>query len=80
MRVVEQMLRCGTLLYGRVDLVRDGGQLYLMELELTEPLLHLEYDGSGERLAEAIVARCWPRDEHHPERERVSSQRWRHRC
>lgn len=57
MRVVEQMLGCGTLLYGRVDLVRDGGQLYVMELELTEPVLHLEYGGAGERLTEEIVTR-----------------------
>ncbi len=63
------MLGCGPLLFGRVDLVQDGGQLYLMELELTEPLLHLEHDGAGERMAEVIVARCWPRDEHHPVRE-----------
>lgn len=57
MQVVERMLGCGALLYGRVDLVRDDGQLYLMELELTEPLLHLEYSGAGERLTEAIVTR-----------------------
>lgn len=57
MQVVEQMLGYGALLYGRVDLVRDGGQLYLMELELTEPLLHLEYGGAGEHLTEAIVTR-----------------------
>ena len=75
MRVVEQMLGCGPLLYGRVDLVRDGGQLYLMELELTEPVLHLEYSGAGERLAEAIVTRSWSRKEHHPARERGASRR-----
>ena len=75
MQVVEQLLEGGPLLYGRVDLVRDGGWLYLMELELTEPMLHLEYSGAGERLAEAIMAHSWSRDEHHSERERAVSCR-----
>lgn len=45
MRTAERMLGLGPLLFGRVDLVRDTtGELRLMELELTEPLLHLEYN------------------------------------
>jgi hypothetical protein len=75
MHVVEQLLGGGTLLYGRVDLVRDGDQLYLMELELTEPVLHLEYSGAGERLTEAIVTHSWPQDAHKMEQERVASSR-----
>jgi hypothetical protein len=62
--VAEQVLAAvpgGTadLLYARVDLVPgpDGAPV-LMELELTEPSLFLDYsDGAAERLADAIVAR-----------------------
>jgi glutathione synthase/RimK-type ligase-like ATP-grasp enzyme len=46
------------LVYARVDVVRDeNGQLVLMELELTEPLLFLGYDeGAPARFADAVVA------------------------
>jgi len=75
MQVVEQLLGYGPLLYGRVDLVRENEQLYLMELELTEPMLHLEYSGAGERLAEAIVVHSWLRNAHQTEQERVTAHR-----
>jgi hypothetical protein len=74
MHVVERVLGCGTLLYGRVDLVRDEGRLYLMELELTEPVLHLEYADALQHLVEAIIARSWWL-EHFPGRETTSSPR-----
>ena len=46
-----------TLLYGRVDLVRSGTQLRVMELELIEPALYLRMDpGAPDRFADAINA------------------------
>ncbi len=46
------------LLYARIDMVRDAdGELMLMEAELTEPSLFLEYvDGAADRLAAAVAA------------------------
>jgi hypothetical protein len=46
------------LLYARVDLIPDTeGNPLLIELELTEPSLFLEYgDGAAERFAAAIAA------------------------
>ena len=46
------------LLYARVDLVRDcAGTPLLMELELVEPDLYLEYDsGAPDRFASAVAA------------------------
>ena len=41
----------------RVDVVREGGEWLVMELELTEPLLFLGYAGGApERFAAAVVA------------------------
>jgi hypothetical protein len=47
------------LLYARVDLVRDdAGELRLLELELIEPSLFLQYAlGSATRLADAVLGR-----------------------
>ena len=43
--------------YGRVDMVRDGGRLAVMELELIEPELWLRYHPpAAERFAECVVA------------------------
>lgn len=49
----------GTLLYARVDLLRDAHQApRLLELELTEPSLFLSHaPGSAERFAAALLAR-----------------------
>ncbi len=45
----------GDLLYARVDLVQEDGQAKLIELELIEPALYLQYgDGALERFADAI--------------------------
>jgi glutathione synthase/RimK-type ligase-like ATP-grasp enzyme len=45
-------------LYVRVDGVRRGGELVVMELELIEPSLYLAYaPGAARRLAEAVKAR-----------------------
>ena len=51
--------RFGVPLYARVDALRDtAGQPVLLELELVEPSLFLQYErGSAERLAAAIVER-----------------------
>ena len=48
------------VLYARIDLVRgDGGELYLMELELVEPSLFLRFAPEAvERFADAIAARA----------------------
>ena len=48
------------LLYARVDLIRDeGGSPRLLELELTEPSVFLNYaDGVAERFARAILQRA----------------------
>jgi glutathione synthase/RimK-type ligase-like ATP-grasp enzyme len=57
-RVMAQ-LPFDTLLYGRVDLIRDeAGRPCVLELELTEPSLYLMYEpGSAQRLADASLAR-----------------------
>ena len=57
-RVMAQ-LHFETLLYGRVDLIRDeAGRPCILELELTEPSLYLPHEpGSAERFAEAALAR-----------------------
>lgn len=48
-----------TQLYARIDMLRDGDQLLLMEAELIEPYLYPEQGpGLGERLAHAIAKRC----------------------
>ena len=48
----------GPLLYARVDLVRDAGQWWLMELELLDPELFLAFEpAAAERLARALVER-----------------------
>jgi O-ureido-D-serine cyclo-ligase len=49
----------GTLLYARVDLIRDGhGAPRLLELELCEPSLYLAHGpGSAQRLVTATLAR-----------------------
>ncbi|MGH7592018.1 MAG: ATP-grasp domain-containing protein, partial [Gemmatimonadales bacterium] len=45
------------LLYARVDGLDVGGQLQLMELEVLEPDLFLQYsDGAAERFADAVLA------------------------
>jgi len=51
--------RFGRPLYARVDVLRDGdGQPSVLELELVEPSLFLDYaPGSAQALARAIVAR-----------------------
>jgi hypothetical protein len=48
-----------TLLYGRVDLIRDeAGEPCVLELELTEPSLYLAFEpGSAQRFAAAALAR-----------------------
>ncbi len=53
----------GTLLYARVDLIRDAqGSPRLLELEITEPSLFLAHaPGSGSRLATAALAGLPPR-------------------
>jgi hypothetical protein len=55
--LVEQ--RFGRPLYARVDVLRDGaGEPSVLELELIEPSLFLDYaPGSAQALARAIVAR-----------------------
>ena len=57
-RVMAQ-LHFETLLYGRVDLIRDeAGRPCVLELELTEPSLYLTYEpGSAQRFAAAALAR-----------------------
>jgi O-ureido-D-serine cyclo-ligase len=61
LRLGEQTLRAipfGTLLYARVDLIRDSRDApCVLELELTEPSVFLLHDaGSAERFARAILA------------------------
>lgn len=46
----------GQLLYARVDVIRDGGELRIMELELVEPSLFLkQHPPALERFANAIL-------------------------
>lgn len=48
----------GPTLYARVDGVRRGGELCVVEVELIEPFLYLAHaPGSLERLADAVTAR-----------------------
>lgn len=58
--VVEQ--KVGTsLLFGRVDVVMDAqNQPVVMECEVTEPMLHLEYANAATILADAVMARVAP--------------------
>lgn len=57
----DELLRTvgGQLLYARVDLVEgDDGRPWLMELELVEPCLYLDWDeGAADKLVDAIAAR-----------------------
>ncbi len=51
----------GDLLYARVDAVRDGDRLLLVELEVLEPSLFLKHDpGAARRLAAEIAKRVAP--------------------
>jgi glutathione synthase/RimK-type ligase-like ATP-grasp enzyme len=55
----DALLRCGSLTYARIDMVRDeAGQFRLMELELIEPSLFLMHapDG-GAMLTKAVAER-----------------------
>jgi hypothetical protein len=56
-RVLDAVPERDAVLYARVDMVRMAdGSLCLMELELTEPYLFLEYgEGSAGRLANAVA-------------------------
>jgi glutathione synthase/RimK-type ligase-like ATP-grasp enzyme len=61
--LAEEALRCvpggpSGLLFGRVDLVAGpGGTPVVLEVEVTEPALFLDFSAGGvERLAEAVVA------------------------
>jgi O-ureido-D-serine cyclo-ligase len=50
------------LLYGRVDIVRDGqGYPRIMEVELMEPMLHLELGNALGLLTQAIIEACCAR-------------------
>jgi O-ureido-D-serine cyclo-ligase len=65
LRVGEQTLKAipfGTLLYARVDLIRDAHDApSVLELELTEPSVFLLHDqGSAARFAAAILAWAHP--------------------
>jgi glutathione synthase/RimK-type ligase-like ATP-grasp enzyme len=54
----DQLLGCGPLTYARIDMVRDGEGIFrLMELELIEPSLFLQFAGDeGAMFAEAVRA------------------------
>jgi glutathione synthase/RimK-type ligase-like ATP-grasp enzyme len=56
---VVAALPFGTLLYARVDLVREAsGRPCVLELEVTEPSMYLNHaPGSATRLAQALLAR-----------------------
>ncbi|BEP15947.1 hypothetical protein acdb102_42580 [Acidothermaceae bacterium B102] len=57
LRVLDAEPGARNLLYARVDLVRDGDVLRLMELELIEPSLFLiEYVGAVDAFADAVAA------------------------
>jgi hypothetical protein len=59
MQTVQRLLRLH-LLYGRVDIVRDAqGRPLVMEIELTEPMLHLEHNGALDRLTQGIIEACY---------------------
>jgi hypothetical protein len=54
-----QVLLGQPLLYGRVDIVRGGqGEPRIMEVELVEPMLHLELGNALGRLAQALIDAC----------------------
>jgi hypothetical protein len=59
MRHVEQVLHLQKpLLFGRIDLVRDEqGDYRIMEVEVLEPMLHLEYGTALRELTRAITHR-----------------------
>ncbi|ANJ27471.1 ATP-grasp domain-containing protein [Agromyces aureus] len=49
------------LLYARIDVVRFGGRLAVLELELVEPMLYLDRAaGSAGRLADAVISTVRP--------------------
>jgi glutathione synthase/RimK-type ligase-like ATP-grasp enzyme len=58
-QTVQRLFRIPTLLYGRVDLIREqiavGGSYRLMEVEIIEPMLHLEYANALSRFTDALV-------------------------
>lgn len=55
-QAAEQILGTGTLLYARIDMLRDpDGHFRLMELELIEPSLFLEHAADGGALFAAAV-------------------------
>ncbi|HLG75798.1 MAG TPA: hypothetical protein VKX46_05250 [Ktedonobacteraceae bacterium] len=58
LEAAQQVLGIDTLVFARVDLVRDGGQWMCMELEINEPALHLEANEyrACSQLADAIIA------------------------
>ena len=58
MHVVQHLFpRTYPLLYGRVDIVRDGDRYRVMDVALIEPVLHLEYGHALARLTGAIARR-----------------------
>ena len=60
-QAAEQILGTGTLLYARVDMLRDtDGQFRLMELELIEPSLFLEHAADGGALFVSAVNAALP--------------------
>jgi O-ureido-D-serine cyclo-ligase len=57
-RALAAVPKSEQLTYARIDLVPDGDRPVVLEVELTEPSLFLEYSGGGvDRLAEAILRR-----------------------
>jgi glutathione synthase/RimK-type ligase-like ATP-grasp enzyme len=65
LRVLDAEPGARDLLYARVDLVRDGEELRLMELELIEPSLFLAmHDGAVDAFADAVAAELTTLAEH----------------
>ena len=61
-QAAEQILRIETLLYARIDMLRDAdGHFRLMELELIEPSLFFEHAGDGGDLFATGVNTALPR-------------------
>lgn len=57
----KQIVHVDTLPFARVDVVRDGdGVVRLMELELIEPLLHLDYADAAKALASWLLRLVTP--------------------
>lgn len=58
LETAQKLLGIDTLIFARVDLVRDRGQWMCMELEINEPALHLEANEyrACSQLADAIIA------------------------